>query len=143
MYSVGYWTRIHNTIYNPPALSLAMTQMSEDDIYRTSTQYRLWSFTRESLASLRSTTNASAAEGVRAAIQSQRAGQATSDTAHDEKSSKRPDPTKEVDCLTVEEEQKLVGFYCVKAMQFADFCEFPTNVKVVRSTLLMLCLSDK
>ena len=107
-----------------------MAQMSEDDIYRTSTQYRLWSFTRESLASLRSTTNASAADGVRAAIQSQRASQATSDTAHDEKNSKRPDPTKEVDCLTVEEEQKLVGFYCVKAMQFADFCEFPTNVKV-------------
>ena len=120
-----------------------MTQMSEDDLYRTSTQYRLWSFTRESLASLRSTTNASAAAGVRAAIQSQRASQATSDTAHDEKSSKRPDPTKEVDCLTVEEEQKLVGFYCVKAMQFADFCEFPTNVKVVRSNSLMLCLSDK
>ena len=107
-----------------------MTQMSEDDIYRTSTQYRLWSFTRESLASLRSTTNASAAEGVRAAIQSQR-GQAP--IAH-EKSSKRPD-SKEVDCLTVEEEQKLVGFYCIKAMQFADFCEFPTNVKVVRVIL--------
>ncbi|KAM0804808.1 cyclin-like protein [Usnea florida] len=103
-----------------------MTQMSEDDIYRTSTQYRLWSFTRESLASLRSTTNASAAEGVRAAIQSQR-GQAAS-TTHDEKNSTRPD-AKEVDCLTVEEEQKLVGFYCIKAMQFADFCEFPTNVK--------------
>lgn len=106
--------------------------MSEDDIYRTSTQYRLWSFTRESLASLRSTTNASAADGVRAAIQSQRASQAASDTAHDEDSYKRPDSTKEVDCLTVEEEQKLVGFYCVKAMQFADFCEFPTNVKVVQ-----------
>ena len=106
-----------------------MAQMSEDDIYRTSTQYRIWSFTRESLASLRSTTNASAADGVRAAIQSQRAGQATSDTAHEYK---RPDSTKEVDCLTVEEEQKLVGFYCVKAMQFADFCEFPTNVKVVQ-----------
>ena len=116
-----------------------MTQMSEDDIYRTSTQYRLWSFTRESLASLRSTTNASAAAGVRAAIQSQR-GQAPT-TAHHEKTSKRPD-AKEVDCLTVEEEQKLVGFYCIKAMQFADFCEFPTNVKVVRCMLLMLRYAD-
>ena len=36
----------------------------------------------------------------------------------------------QVDCLTVEEEQKLVNFYCVKAMDFADFCDFPTNVKV-------------
>ena len=124
-------TRIHPTqSIQTTGHCPAMAQMSEDDIYRTSTQYRLWSFTRESLASLRSTTNASAADGVRAAIQSQRASQATSDTAHDEKNFKRPDPTKEVDCLTVEEEQKLVGFYCVKAMQFADFCEFPTNVKV-------------
>ncbi|KAL9067989.1 MAG: hypothetical protein Q9161_006512 [Pseudevernia consocians] len=103
--------------------------MTEDDIYRTSTQYRLWSFSRGSIASLRSTTNASAANGVRAAIQSQHASQARSDTAKQESNEKPSDPGKEVDCLTVEEEQKLVGFYCVKAMQFADFCEFPTNVK--------------
>ncbi|KAF6223716.1 hypothetical protein HO133_000559 [Letharia lupina] len=103
--------------------------MTEDDIYRTSTQYRLWSFTRESLASLRSTTNASAADGVRAAIRSQHVGQAGSDPAREGSNDKPSDPAKEVDCLTVEEEQKLVGFYCVKAMQFADFCEFPTNVK--------------
>ncbi|CAF9939037.1 MAG: hypothetical protein ALECFALPRED_007963 [Alectoria fallacina] len=106
-----------------------MSQMTEDDIYRTSTQYRLWSFTRESLASLRSTTNASAADGVRAAIRSQRTGHAGSGTAREGSNQKPSDPSKEVDCLTVEEEQKLVGFYCVKAIQFADFCEFPTNVK--------------
>ncbi|CAD6591046.1 MAG: hypothetical protein ASARMPRED_005161 [Alectoria sarmentosa] len=116
--------------FNPSTLAiLGMSQMTEDDIYRTSTQYRLWSFTRESLASLRSTTNASAADGVRAAIRSQRTGQAGSGTAREGSNQKPSDPSKEVDCLTVEEEQKLVGFYCVKAMQFADFCEFPTNVK--------------
>ena len=108
-----------------------MSQMTEDDIYRSSTQYRLWSFTRESLASLRSTTNASAAEGVRAAIRSQNIGRNGSDAAREEHNGRILDPAKEVDCLTVEEEQKLVGFYCVKAMQFADFCEFPTNLKVV------------
>ena len=107
-----------------------MAQMTEDDIYRTSTQYRLWSFTRESLASLRSTTNASAADGVRAAIQSQHTGQSATDAAKEGGNEKLSGPAKEVDCLTVEEEQKLVGFYCVKSMQFADFCEFPTNVKV-------------
>ena len=110
-----------------------MAQMTEDDIYRTSTQYRLWSFTRESLASLRSATNASAADGVRAAIRSQRTAQDLAETARKENSEEAPDAAKEVDCLTVEEEQKLVGFYCVKAMQFADFCEFPTNVKVIQS----------
>ena len=120
-----------------------MAQMSEDDIYRASTQYRLWSFTRESLASLRSTTNAAAADGVRAAIRSQRTGQAGSDTAELGSSKKTPDSAKEVDCLTVEEEQKLVGFYCVKTMQFADFCEFPTNVKVVQSLLSELACNTQ
>ena len=111
---------------------MAMAQMTEDDIYRTSTQYRLWSFTRESLASLRSSTNASAADGVRAAIQSQHTA-AASNTEIEGGNDNPSDAPKEVDCLTVEEEQKLVGFYCLKAMQFADFCEFPTNVKVVRN----------
>lgn len=111
---------------------MAMAQMTEDDIYRTSTQYRLWSFTRETLASLRSSTNASAADGVRAAIQSQHTA-AASNTEIEGGNDNPFDAPKEVDCLTVEEEQKLVGFYCLKAMQFADFCEFPTNVKVVRN----------
>ncbi|KAL8713689.1 MAG: hypothetical protein Q9220_002215 [cf. Caloplaca sp. 1 TL-2023] len=87
--------------------------MTEDDIYRTSTQYRLWSFTPETLASLRATTNASAAEGVRAAFKN---------VQIDERSI--------VDCLTVEEEQKIVSFYCLKTLDFVDFCEYPTNVKV-------------
>ena len=112
---------------------VTMAQMTEDDIYRTSTQYRLWSFTRESLASLRSATNASAADGVRSAIRSQRTAQDRTETAKQGDKEEAPDAAKEVDCLTVEEEQKLVGFYCVKAMQFADFCEFPTNVKVIQS----------
>lgn len=112
-----------------------MAQMTEDDIYRTSTQYRLWSFTRESLASLRSTTNAAAADGVRAAIQNQRTGPAGSITTKEGSNGESPDAAKEVDCLTVEEEQRLVGFYCVTAMDFADFCEFPTNVKVVKTIL--------
>ena len=96
-----------------------MATLTEDDIYRKSTQYRLWAFTIESLASLRRTTNSLATESVRAAIKSSQMTNGHGDTTE-----------KEVDCLTVEEEQKLVGFYCVKAMQFADFCDFPTNVKV-------------
>lgn len=110
-----------------------MAALTEDDIYRTSTQYRLWSFTRDSLASLRDTTNALAADGVRAAIESLHAENAAADDAAKDGSSTSltsDKPHQEVDCLTVEEEQRLVGFYCVKAMEFADFCEFPTNVKV-------------
>ena len=112
---------------------IAMPVLTEDDIYRTSTQYRVWSYTRESLASLRSTTNEVAADGVRAAIKSVHSHEATEHPDKPQKDggrSEHPTMPKEVDCLSVEEELKLVGFYCVKTMQFADFCDFPTNVKV-------------
>ena len=109
--------------------------MNEDEIYRTSTQYRLWSFTPASLASLRMMTNAAAADGVKAAIRALDASNAEAKRAGngEEKGSgaKTPGENREVDCLTVEEEQKLVGFYCIKTIEFADFCEFPTNVKVI------------
>lgn len=124
--------------------------MTEDELYRASTQYRLWSFTPESLASFRASTNAIASQRVRAAIrrarQSQRSNGASSDASNDkemgdvdqngrdgqdgqetDRSSAGP---KDVECLTVEEEQELVGYYCVQAMGLADFCSFPTNVKV-------------
>ncbi|MCJ1478704.1 hypothetical protein MMC13_007386 [Lambiella insularis] len=100
------------------------TQVTEDEIYRMSTQYRLWSYTQETLTSLRATTNIRAAARVRAAIQ--RVREQNRDNNIQAGEQLRDD---QVDCLSVEEEQKLVGFYCIKAMQFADFCEFPTNVK--------------
>ncbi|KAL8805652.1 MAG: hypothetical protein Q9182_001796 [Xanthomendoza sp. 2 TL-2023] len=90
--------------------------MTEDDIYRASTQYRLWSFTPETLASLRATTNAAAADSVRAAF----------------RNLNPPDHggvKAEVECLTVEEEQKLVSYYCLETLELVDFCQYPTNVK--------------
>lgn len=109
---------------------MAIAAISEDDIYRTSTQYRLWSFTRESLLSLRSTTNSTAAGSVRAALESLHSNLDSVETGSNGTETQRANTPVEVDCLTVEQEQKLVGFYCVKAMQFADFCDLPTNVKV-------------
>lgn len=102
-----------------------MPHITEDDLYRASTQYRSWSFTRDALASLRATTNAGAAEGVRAAIQNVRIQKAKADTSEQGNAA-----TAEVDCLSVEEEQRLVGYYCFKTMQFADHYKFGTNVKV-------------
>ncbi len=116
-----------------------MATMTEDELYRASTQYRLWSFTPESLVSLRHSTNAIASQRVRAAIKRARASAsktASNGSGGGEKSNEQDPPDgatkneKEVECLTVEEEQKLVGYYCVKCMGLADFCSFPTNVKV-------------
>ena len=49
--------------------------LTEDDIYRSSTQFRLWSFTPDALASLRATTNETAAARVVAAITRHRESQ--------------------------------------------------------------------
>ncbi|KAI4155499.1 MAG: hypothetical protein LQ340_000975 [Diploschistes diacapsis] len=94
-----------------------MKSMNEDDLYRSSTQFRLWSFTERALADLRSSTNSLAAQRVRDAIKRSRTKEG------------QPGSGDDVDCLTVEEEQKLVRFYCSKAMDFSDFCGFPTSVK--------------
>ena len=120
--------------------------MTEDEIYRTSTQYRLWSFTPKSLHSLRSTTNSLAAESVLAAIcTAADSGKAAKADPKEENSDgvksslpslvQASQALQEVDCLTVEEEQKLVGFYCIKAMEFSNVCDFPTNVKVYSSII--------
>ena len=97
--------------------------MTEDEIYRTTTQYRLWSFTAESLASIRHETNSLAAERVRRALRQRTGSHVPDDSDQDEAAAT-------IECLTVEEEQKLINFYCVKAMALCDFCEFPTNIKV-------------
>lgn len=107
--------------------------MTEDDIYRTSSQYRLWSFTTEKLASIRLATNSLATDGVRTAIHSLRNSKLDGNASG---AGRAEDASAEVDCLSVQEEQELVGFYCIRAMDFADFCDFPTNVKVCMPTIL-------
>ena len=107
--------------------------MTEDEIYRTSTQYRLWSFTPQALSSLRSTTNELAVDGVKSAIQSKRA-EGRGDGGENKERATARSASPEVDCLTVEEEQRLVGYYCLKTMEFANFCDFPTNVMVLPKT---------
>jgi cyclin H len=100
--------------------------MSEDERYRTSTQYRLWSYSPESLLALRSTTNQIAADRVREAVRRVRETRATPPAQNGEST-----PEVEVDCLTVEEELKLVAFYCRQTLQLGDHLKVPTDVKVV------------
>ena len=109
-----------------------MPTLTEDDIYRSSTQFKLWAFTPEALVSMRASTNALAADGVKAAIAGLHKTPNADPEARMDYSPRDSEINVDVDCLTVEEEQKLVGFYCVKAMQLSDFCDFPTNVKVRR-----------
>lgn len=93
--------------------------MNEDAAYRASTQYRLWSYTPESLASLRATTTASAASRVTAAILRARAASTAS-----------PSTSTPVDCLTPAEALLLVHYYSAQLLRVSDAVfSFPTAVK--------------
>jgi len=104
--------------------------MSEDERYRTSTQYRLWSYTPQSLLAQRSSTNRIAADRVREAVRRARQAQnvSSADTSEAENGVAGM-PEGEVDCLTVDEELKLVAFYCRQTLQLGDHLKVPTDVK--------------
>ena len=112
--------------------------MSEDERYRKSTQYRLWSYTPASLSALRAQTNDIAAERVRAAVQRAREARAlssadTSDAENGRSVSALPEG--EVECLTPEEELKLLRYYCGSAIAGGDHLNLPTDVKVRTSAI--------
>lgn len=118
-----------------------MASVSEDERYRISTQYRLWSFTPASLLALRSTTNRSAAERVRDAVRRVRERRAASsgDTSEadggDNSRAVSAVPEGDVDCLSVEEELKLVTHFCRQTLQLGDHLGVPTDVKVSKISL--------
>ena len=112
--------------------------MIEDDIYRSSSQYRLWSYTEPSLQSLRATTNAVASERVRAALRRSRETQPSAASS----AAGTPQPAsdvdgkskdeKEIECLTPEEELVLVRYYCEKTLELGETYKppMPTMARV-------------
>lgn len=111
--------------------------MNEDERYRTSTQFKLWSYTPESLAAQRASTNKLAAERVKAAVHRLRAAKAAEANIEGEQNAteSRPAgvaPEAEINCLAPEEELKLMAFYLKNILDLADFLTLPTEVKVQR-----------
>lgn len=106
-------------------------RLNEDEIYRSSTQYRLWSFTPEKLASLRKQTNVQATERVKAAVKRLRASRSngTNTPSEGQQNGANGHATeKEVECLTLEEEQKIVEYYTARALELGQHLKFPINV---------------
>lgn len=111
--------------------------LTEDSVYRASTQYRLWSFTPESLSSLRESTNKLASERVVAAIERSRnkADTSGSEPPQDEASTNgTTDPP--VDCLTPAEELAILTHYTNQCLKIADALQFPTSVKATAAQYL-------
>jgi cyclin H len=109
--------------------------LTEDDLYRTSTQYRLWSFTPEALVTLRTQTNLIATDRVKKAITRSRERRAAqrndgADDEHNDASDSAEVMEDDIECLTMLEEQKLVEYYCSQCLELGKFFEFPINVIV-------------
>lgn len=116
--------------------------MAEDAFYRTSTQYRLWSFTPASLLSLRTKTNQLATVRVQTAVQRIRDARSSTETSEGEGGT--PASTRggereregeregqeDVDCLTVDEELKLLRYYCGTLLKMAEEFGMPAEAKV-------------
>ncbi|KAJ5794647.1 hypothetical protein N7457_001246 [Penicillium paradoxum] len=115
--------------------------MIEDDIYRASSQYRLWSYTETSLQTLRATTNAVASERVRAALRRSRETHqsATSSAAGTPQPESNVDNKnkieKNIECLTPEEELVLVRYYCEKTLELGETYK-PPMPTMVRATAI-------
>ncbi|EME43485.1 hypothetical protein DOTSEDRAFT_102108, partial [Dothistroma septosporum NZE10] len=92
--------------------------LSEDDIYRTSTQYRLWSFSPEQLSTRRRKTHELALARARQLHASQ-----TGDQQHN--GSAQPE------YLTEREELRLIHRYCELIQTTADHLKWPSNIKPV------------
>jgi hypothetical protein len=98
--------------------------LTEDDIYRTSSQFRVWSFSPESLAERRRKTHEIAIERIERQRNKGNANGASNNgengQSHEEK----------LDYLTEEEELRLVQRYCDMIRATNDHLGWPANVKV-------------
>lgn len=85
---------------------------TEDERYRQSSQFRLWSFSPASLRELRAKTNTMAKQQVAA----------------------RTEAT--LDFLTPDEESRLVKFFTIELIRAAQFCELPTEIRSTAAVFL-------
>lgn len=106
--------------------------MTEDEAYRTSSQYRYWSYTRETLASHRQDTNDLASQRVRTAIRRARDGTKSHDDAENGagKSNQRDSDKISVDTLTVQEELKIVSWFSSKIIEVGAAMEPPIPMEI-------------
>lgn len=88
--------------------------VTEDDRYRQSSQFRLWSFSPASLQELRFKTNSLAKDQIKPRLAAD------------------PPPA----FLTAEEEVTLVKFFTTELIRAAQFCELPTEIRATAAIFL-------
>lgn len=122
-------------------------QLTEDDLYRSSTQFRNWSFTASQLAAQRLKINVQATERVKANVarlRAQRGNDAVDNDAVGSGMDKengsgtsgantpdaRMQTVTEINCLTADEELKIINEFCERAIALGNHYSFPLNVVV-------------
>ncbi|ROV89613.1 hypothetical protein VPNG_10147 [Cytospora leucostoma] len=131
---------------------------TEDERYRQSTQFRLWSFSPGQLAELRAKTNSLARQNISERLSSS-AGSlpSVSATASANPSGSNTPAPEQVstaiapadvsflnasndpslpDFLTPTEEELLLRFYTVEALRAAEFCRLPTEIRATAAIFL-------
>ncbi|KAF3760339.1 cyclin-like protein [Cryphonectria parasitica EP155] len=91
-----------------------MTTATEDERYRQSTQFRLWSYSPAQLADLRAKTNSLARQNI----------------------SERLSSMASSSFLSPAEEQHLLRFYTVETLRAAEFCQLPTEIRATAAIFL-------
>jgi len=111
--------------------------MIEDDSYRLSSQYRLWSYSLDQLENQRRDTNRLASEKIRAAVSRARLSSDTSN-GNGEQHQQRDTTAADVETLTVDEELQIVRWGCQKILDMKNVFDHPIPSHVIVSIPFML-----
>ncbi|CDK25029.1 unnamed protein product [Kuraishia capsulata CBS 1993] len=101
-------------------------RVSNDDLYRRSSQYRVWSFTSEELQRRRQDNNLNGTKVVKQRVDDL---EATTPELQEVKESG-------VEPITVDEEAKIVAYYARKASDVAHFFKLPTQARATAISFL-------
>lgn len=97
--------------------------VTEDELYRSSSQFRIWNFTPTKLAALRSKANSLAKQHITAATRRRRKAGAHSVEGAQVKSENQEDEV-HIDFLTADEERTMVEFYCYNTLSMVEAVEW-------------------
>ena len=113
--------------------------MTEDELYRKSSQYRFWNFAPEKLDALRQETNEFAVQQVKHAIRRQRDRENANGGANSESNGENnglansTGRVDEIECLTTAEEKIIVDVYCAQCLKAGSDQPFSLPITVVVS----------
>lgn len=136
---------------------------TEDERYRTSTQFRLWSYSPGQLAELRAKTNGLARQNISERLSSSSSIPVSTTASANPSGANTPNPSAPAggtttapadvpsdlaaaagapsssslpEFLTPAEEEQLLSYYTVQTLRAAEFCQLPTEIRATAAVFL-------